>query len=379
MKIAHAGDWHLGIKTHSTNDSKSGLPSRTEDVYKAVIKIIDLAVENHAQILIIPGDLFDNPKPSPAVVDMAITLIQYAIDKGLGIIVICGNHDLKPANSIGSIGLLKQIFKGRKENYFRHFVESIEDKTFISTFKWRSYEDIKFDLRPFVIGNECPETNNKDADIVICHAYFRNSLVGSGNRIMTVGGMESISNTSAKLILSGHIHKPQKIINNDGQTILYSGSPVRFTFDDRNEEKGFWIIDFNGDTKNFSYEFIEIDSRPMIQLELDNGNIDGRKIKKCKGADVKLIIKCDNVIDVDINEIRKKFKKAGAHYIAPPEIIVRKKKSKRNENININSTHKDCIRRYVKGMKINSDVKKIVAKEALNIVNKVLQDDIRRN
>jgi len=65
----------------------------------------------------------------------------------------------------------------------------------------------------------------------------------------------------------GHLHRFQNL-NKEGKIpVIYSGSIDRIDFGERKEEKGFCIVTIHDKDKT-EYEFVEIPTRPFIQIEV---------------------------------------------------------------------------------------------------------------
>ena len=85
------------------------------------------------------------------------------------------------------------------------------------------------------------------------------------------------------LILSGHIHTHQ-ILDFEGRSdgrirhVCYPGSTERTSFVERDERKGYVIIEIEteggGESPSISPQFHGIPIRPMVRLEIDNGSDD---------------------------------------------------------------------------------------------------------
>ena len=80
-----------------------------------------------------------------------------------------------------------------------------------------------------------------------------------------------------KLILSGHIHRRQLLVKSsekreNSQTVVFSGSTERTSFAEKDDPKGFFEFIFSKNQKNQTYingyKFIELPSRPMVDLTL---------------------------------------------------------------------------------------------------------------
>jgi exonuclease SbcD len=79
-------------------------------------------------------------------------------------------------------------------------------------------------------------------------------------------------------ILSGHIHRHQ-ILRKDLQgrrmaaPVLYPGSIERTSFAEKDERKGYLILDIDGRNRLERWKFHELPTRPMVRVELDADNI----------------------------------------------------------------------------------------------------------
>ncbi len=70
------------------------------------------------------------------------------------------------------------------------------------------------------------------------------------------------------LILSGHIHRSQILWTLDKKTpIIYPGSIERTSFAEKDEEKGFYLIEINEDYV-IDYKFIGLPARQMVDIAL---------------------------------------------------------------------------------------------------------------
>jgi len=59
LLISHISDIHLGY-------SQFNLQEREEDIYEIFEEAIDKSIEEHAEIIILAGDIFHTPRPSGA-------------------------------------------------------------------------------------------------------------------------------------------------------------------------------------------------------------------------------------------------------------------------------------------------------------------------
>ena len=83
--------------------------------------------------------------------------------------------------------------------------------------------------------------------IAISHAFVMGGEVGGSERTLSVGGSEQVSPHVFKnfhYTALGHLHGPQRM---GADHIRYSGSPLKYSFDEHGQKKSFTIIDM--DTK----------------------------------------------------------------------------------------------------------------------------------
>jgi exonuclease SbcD len=94
LRLLHTADVHLDVDDHPTD-----LPTRSyrQITQQSFSSIIDLAIQEDVDLLLIAGDLFDSNRPSQTVVDFAIHELRRV---GRPVVMIPGNHDCLNAGSI---------------------------------------------------------------------------------------------------------------------------------------------------------------------------------------------------------------------------------------------------------------------------------------
>ena len=83
--------------------------------------------------------------------------------------------------------------------------------------------------------------------IAISHAFVMGGEIGGSERTLSIGGSEQVSPQVFKdfhYTALGHLHGPQRM---GADYIRYSGSPLKYSFDEHTQKKSFTIIDM--DTK----------------------------------------------------------------------------------------------------------------------------------
>lgn len=256
MKILHTSDLHIG-KYIGTYDLK-------EDTEYVLNQVIDTAIRERVEVVLISGDVFDRPNPSEEAIKMYVSFLKNLLDKNIKVIAISGNHD-----SGIRLSAYKDILgKG-------YFVEGEFNSPIRKVSLNDEYGPVNFYMLPFftpfiVKSNLKLEKGLENYDLAMDEIIKRENIDTSQRNIILAhqfvagfkfGGSEedfSYSNGDEKKVAGvgiisldkfqnfdyvalGHIHKPQKISR---ETIRYSGSLLKYkTSEIDGPDKSVVIID----------------------------------------------------------------------------------------------------------------------------------------
>lgn len=256
MKILHTSDLHIG-KYIGTYDLK-------EDTEYVLNQVVDTAIRERVEVVLISGDIFDRPNPSEEAIKMYVSFLKALLDKNIKIIAISGNHD-----SGIRLSAYKDILgKG-------YFVEGEFNSPMRKVSLSDEYGQVNFYMLPFftpfiVKSNLKLEKGLENYDLAMDEIIKRENIDTSQRNIILAhqfvagfkfGGSEedfSYSNGDEKNVAGvgiisldkfqnfdyvalGHIHKPQKISR---ETIRYSGSLLKYkTSEIDGPDKSVVIID----------------------------------------------------------------------------------------------------------------------------------------
>lgn len=256
MKILHTSDLHIG-KYIGTYDLK-------EDTEYVLNQVVDTAIKERVEAVLISGDIFDRPNPSEEAIKMYVSFLKALLDKNIKIIAISGNHD-----SGIRLSAYKDILgKG-------YFVEGEFNSPMRKVSLSDEYGQVNFYMLPFftpfiVKSNLKLEKGLENYDLAMDEIIKRENIDTSQRNIILAhqfvagfkfGGSEedfSYSNGDEKNVAGvgiisldkfqnfdyvalGHIHKPQKISR---ETIRYSGSLLKYkTSEIDGPDKSVVIID----------------------------------------------------------------------------------------------------------------------------------------
>lgn len=256
MKILHTSDLHIG-KYIGTYDLK-------EDTEYVLNQVVDTAIRERVEVVLISGDIFDRPNPSEEAIKMYVSFLKGLLDKNIKVIAISGNHD-----SGIRLSAYKDILgKG-------YFVEGEFNSPMRKVSLNDEYGPVNFYMLPFftpfiVKSNLKLEKGLENYDLAMDEIIKRENIDTSQRNIILAhqfvagfkfGGSEedfSYSNGDEKnvagvgiisldkfqnfdFVALGHIHKPQKISR---ETIRYSGSLLKYkTSEIDGPDKSVVIID----------------------------------------------------------------------------------------------------------------------------------------
>ena len=97
LKLLHASDIHIGAKFSSFGEKAA---AQRQALLDAFAKIIDLAISEQVQLLLIAGDLFDSNFPSYQSVSFVKDQLKKLDNAGIRAVILPGTHDCLSRDSI---------------------------------------------------------------------------------------------------------------------------------------------------------------------------------------------------------------------------------------------------------------------------------------
>ena len=305
MRFLHTADWHLGrifYGQYLTDDQAHVL----EHQFFTILK------EEKIDGILLAGDVFDRAVPPIEAIELWDSIItRLAMDYKVPLFVVSGNHDgaerlevgrsmlsrsgihiwgsphhaLQPfefENSDGKVAICPMPFSEPRhigdalglsaseskpvdtevEDSLFSYVESDEQES-ESTCNLHNYDQM------YQAWSDClyKQVPKQMRSIAISHAFVMGGEVGGSERTLSVGGSEQVSPHVFKnfhYTALGHLHGPQRM---GADHIRYSGSPLKYSFDEQGQKKSFTIIDM--DTKgNVDISTIPVEAkRDVVILE----------------------------------------------------------------------------------------------------------------
>ncbi|NHJ31755.1 MAG: hypothetical protein FK732_02725 [Asgard group archaeon] len=238
-------------------------------MFKVFEEIIEIAEREKVDYILHGGDFFNRSKPRKKVITRAYKLIEQILAKDIGFIIAPGNHE----RSIMPDTLLRFH---PKSHFFSDFaVKELEDCVLIGF----PYSNNISELINEKIAQVLKEFQKKPC-LILCHQLFDGAEFGPQKFRFNINH-EAIDPLlfpeRIKLIVSGHIHRAQSLMNG---FVVYPGSTERTSFIEIIEPKGYLLIDLN--EEHLQVRFKELSSVPMkaIEINLTKEELDINKLKQ---------------------------------------------------------------------------------------------------
>ena len=305
MRFLHTADWHLGRIFY-------GQYLTDDQAYVLEHQFFTILKEEKIDGILLAGDVFDRAVPPIEAIELWDSIItRLAMDYKMPLFVVSGNHDGAERLEVGRsmLGQSGIHIWGSPHHALRPFeFESSDGKVAICPMPFSEPRRIS-DVLGFskneskLVDTDMTEgslftyvdTNELETDalnlhnydqmyqawsnylrnqvpkgmrsIAISHAFVMGGEVGGSERTLSVGGSEQVSPHVFKdfhYTALGHLHGPQRM---GADYIRYSGSPLKYSFDEHMQKKSFTIIDM--DTKgNVDISTIPVEpKRDVVILE----------------------------------------------------------------------------------------------------------------
>lgn len=287
MKLIHLGDLHLG--------KQLGDFDLIDDQKYILNQILDIAKERQVDGFLLAGDIYDKSIPSEAATRLLDEFLCKLVKGGFKTFVISGNHDSDDRLNFGSTLFqaneiyISAIYDGRLDKktvtdelgevniYMLPFVKASQVRHFYPEEKIDNYEDA---VR-VVLANADIDTSKRN--VLVAHQFVcgkGEETVCSGSEsigTLNVGTVERIGSDcfdAFDYVALGHIHSPQRV---GRDTVRYSGSILKYSLSEANNDKSFPIITF-GEKGKVEIELISL--KPKRDLRHIKGNLSDLLNKK---------------------------------------------------------------------------------------------------
>ena len=287
MRFLHTADWHLGRIFY-------GQYLTDDQAYVLEHQFFTILKEEKIDGILLAGDVFDRAVPPIEAIELWDSIItRLAMDYKVPLFVVSGNHDgaerLEVGRSMlsesgihiwgsphhalqpfefegfdGKVAICPMPFSeprrigdalGLNSSESKPVDTDMTDDTLFSYVDDKDQEAVALNLHNYdqmyqawsdYLYKQVPK---RIRSIAISHAFVMGGEVGGSERTLSVGGSEQVNPRVFKdfhYTALGHLHGPQRM---GADQIRYSGSPLKYSFDEHGQKKSFTIIDMDTNGK----------------------------------------------------------------------------------------------------------------------------------
>ena len=303
MRILHFSDLHIGVENYGRTDPNTGLSTRLTDFLEALDELMEYALTNSVDLVVLAGDAYKGRDPSQTHQREFARRLRRLSAAGIPSFLLVGNHDLPAASGrahaveiFSTLGV-PNVYVGATIG--NQTVPTPAGPLQILSVPWPSRGAMlaRDESRGLGIGQIRQEIERRmtaaiagraqalDSEvpaIMAGHVTVNGATVGSERSMML--GNDHVLNVSVvqqpqlEYVALGHIHKHQVLrppstdgSAGQGPAVAYSGSLQRVDFSEEADEKGFCIIDIDPAAPQgrrlTDFRFERIAARPFVTVD----------------------------------------------------------------------------------------------------------------
>lgn len=287
MKILHTSDWHLGRTLHGVD-----LHSHQAAFHDW---LVDLVRERGVDAVVVPGDVYDRAiPPVESVRLLSRTLARLA--EVTTVILTPGNHDSADRLGFGSDLMRAGVHILAASEGIEHPVVMSDEHGEVLFFGL-PYLEPDIERHRLAPGPEEPLERSHEAvtraalervrariashaevtadgprprSVVLAHTFVAGGAESDSERDLSVGGVDSVPPRvldGFDYLALGHLHGCQDLSRIVGGAAWYSGSPLAFSFSEKNHRKSVLIVDLAAPGEPVRIERIQTPvPRPLTEL-----------------------------------------------------------------------------------------------------------------
>ena len=281
MKFIHIADVHWGVRPE--REQTFGR-IREQEIKETFQRVIDHANKQQADLLLIAGDLFDQPPTQQELreVDYLLSRLNHTRT-----VLIAGNHDhLEPHDVFSQYKWNSEVYllDGKQRDHI-----SFEDlETTIYGFSYWKNQITK----PLYDRMKPDENEGSDFSILLAHG---------GDESHIPIQREALKWSGFDYIALGHIHKPMKV---GSELYRYCGTPLACSVSEAQQQKGIIMVEMGvkGEVKTTILPL-----EPLRQVKVVKGTLEEVLKESCK--DYVTVILTDKA-DLDVIDMQERIRLA---------------------------------------------------------------------
>ncbi|MBF6599566.1 MAG: exonuclease SbcCD subunit D [Dehalococcoidia bacterium] len=261
MRLLHTSDWHLGRTIRNI--------SRQPEFERVVQQVVDVALDEHVDVVLLAGDTFDTFAPSPECERLLFDALTQLLRAGVRVVSIAGNHD--SAGHMDALAGVLQIAGARSVGSVpRRAADAAitvtsrdgSEAATVVALPWVP-ERLTIDYDELFAGPAaamqryagrleaaiaqiCSAFRDDTANLLVAHLLVDKAVIGEGGgeRKLQIGQAFAVQPASlpatAQYIALGHVHRRQRIGTSPA---WYSGSLLQLDFGEAEQAKYVQLVD----------------------------------------------------------------------------------------------------------------------------------------
>ncbi len=359
MRLLHTSDWHLGRSFHGA--------SLLDEQADALDRIVELAVDNAVDLVVIAGDLYDRAIPPAEAVQLFTATLARLRRADIAVVAIAGNHDSHVRVSVydpllsalgvtirGDVARLQEpvLVQPRDGSpvvavYPLPYLEPSLHGPLLQQ-EWSVESGAEGGGEPGAGGRISHESIIRMAleairrdlatraglrSVLVAHAFVAGGQSSDSERELSVGQVDRVSLEAFAgfdYVALGHLHGSQQL---DGPRLAYSGTPLPYSFSEERQRKSVRLVELAADGSP-SVELLPLGvGRPLETLE---GPLESLcrdpAYEGARQARVRAILTDENLPLQAMARLRERFPHAVELRHQPPE-VQRSSASQRSQTI----------------------------------------------
>ncbi|HEY3754171.1 MAG TPA: exonuclease SbcCD subunit D [Pseudonocardiaceae bacterium] len=254
MRVLHTSDWHVGRMFHGRD-----LLADQESVLGV---LADLVVDQHVDVVVVAGDLYDRAVPAGEAVSACTRILSRIRQAGAHVVITPGNHDsaarlgafgdfaaaggLHLRTSIADVGspVLLADRHGQVAFYGIPYLEPELARHALGVPTARGHQGVLTEAMNRVRRDLADRPGVRS--VVLAHAFVSGGASSESERTIAVGGVEQVPGSvfdGVDYVALGHLHGPQRLADH----LRYSGSPLAYSFSETSHRKSVWLVDLDAE------------------------------------------------------------------------------------------------------------------------------------
>ncbi|HLK58308.1 MAG TPA: exonuclease SbcCD subunit D [Chthonomonadaceae bacterium] len=297
VRVMHFADTHFGVELYGRLDPDTGMNTRLQDFKQSLLRAMDEALEQGIDLAVFAGDAYKSRDPRQTEQREFAACIRRLTDRNIPVVLLAGNHDMPSirgrANAVEiyrTLGVTHVHVLSRPEIILVNTVagpvriaampylikgysiarEEFQGKTLDETrlLLEAKYADYLADLAATI-----REAEDTTPTILLGHFWANGAKLSawqSGYFTQTEPQvpLSALTDPAFDYVALGHIHKHQDLNPNGQPHVVYSGSPDRIDFGEKDETKGFVLVELH--KGGADYTFVPVrEGRTLLEIEVD--------------------------------------------------------------------------------------------------------------